>query len=272
MIDGTIAARVFGRAARIVNRAGRGPFVIVCDHASNRVPKQYGRLGLGSGDMKGHIAWDPGAAAVSRLLSRGLDCPLVESTVSRLVIDCNRPLDAPDLIAEVSETTAVPGNARLGQAERRRRIAGAHVPFHDAVDLVVSGRVAAGTPTALVAIHTFTPVYHGRPRPWHVGVIHDDDLTLACPVLARLSALKGIVVGDNEPYSPADRVYYTLERHARSRGLPCVMIEIRNDEVRDRAGQDKWADRLASILRNIEPRRLPKPPPARNAQAIEGTL
>ena len=239
-------------AVRVTNRAGSSPFVLLCDHASNFVPSSYGTLGLDAAELTRHIAWDPGALPVARRMAQVLDAPLVESCVSRLMIDCNRPLDAPDLIWTVSETTRIPGNENLSQAERERRVAMAWRPFHTAIEGLVEDRLAAGRETRLVSVHSFTPVYAGRARPWHVGILHDEDMRLARPMLEALRGQADIVTGDNQPYSPADRVYFTLERHGRSRGLPCAMIEIRNDEIVDEAAQRRWADRLASILASID--------------------
>lgn len=241
-----------GEPVRIENRGGRGAYVFVCDHASNFIPADMGTLGLGEADLRRHIAWDPGALPVARALSQALDAPLVESCISRLVVDCNRPFDAPDLISEISETTVIPGNASLDAAERARRIRLAHEPFHAAIEAVLEERLAAGLPTRLVSVHSFTPVYKGVSRPWHIGIVHDDDMRLAGPFIAALKAQPGIVVGSNQPYSPADRVYYTLEAHGRVRNLPCAMIEIRNDEISDDEGQRRWAERLISILGTLE--------------------
>ncbi|MBD0414387.1 N-formylglutamate amidohydrolase [Oryzicola mucosus] len=237
-----------GTAAEIVNPEGASPYVLICDHASNFLPAALGSLGLSQDDLQRHIAWDPGAQPVSRYLSEALDAVLVESRVSRLAIDCNRPLDAPDLIAEVSETTVIPGNAGLSLAQRDERIAMSWTPFHDAVDRVVGKRLDQGRETMLVSIHSFNPVYRGVDRPWHIGIIHDSDIRLAGPMIDHLKTLPGIVVGVNEPYSPADRVYFTLEKHGRSRGLACAMIEIRNDEIRCEEAQRGWAQKLAAIL------------------------
>lgn len=234
----------------ISNRASAGPFVVVCDHASNHVPRKFGTLGLQASELTRHIAWDPGALGVATELARLIDAPLVASRVSRLVIDCNRPLDAPDLIAPLSETTEIPGNRGLSAAAREERIAVSHAPFHEAVERLVEERLAAGLGCQMITVHSFTPVYRGVARPWHVGIIHDEDERLSSPLIAALREVPGISVGDNEPYSPADRVYYTLERHARSRDLPCVMIEIRNDEIADAGAQAEWAQRLASSLRD----------------------
>lgn len=236
---------------RVSNRAGRSPFVLLCDHASNYLPPHLGTLGLKEADMLRHIAWDPGALGVTLGMSVALDAAIVEAGVSRLAVDCNRPLDAPDLISQISETTLIPGNAALSAADRAERIAMSWEPFHAAIDKLVEERLAAGRESWLVSIHSFTPVYKGVERPWEVGIIHDDDERISAPLIVALEGLGSFTVGDNEPYAPSDRVYFTLERHARSRGLPCAMIEIRNDEIADAAGQAAWASRLAAILSNI---------------------
>lgn len=239
-------------AVRVTRGEGRSPFVLICDHASNFVPAAYASLGLSEADLDRHVAWDPGALPVARRMAERLGATLVESRLSRLLVDCNRPLDAPDLIPQVSETTVVPGNAGLSEAARADRVALSWTPFHAAVEAAVEARLRAGRATMLVSVHSFTPVYRGVPRPWHVGVLHDEDERLSRPMLEALGSVSGLVVGDNQPYSPADRVYHTLERHGRSRGLACAMIEIRNDEIADADGQEIWAARLADILSGIE--------------------
>ncbi|MGH6762456.1 MAG: N-formylglutamate amidohydrolase [Phyllobacterium sp.] len=237
-------------AARVVNSAGRSPVVLLCDHASNHIPECFGALGLSDHDLTAHIAWDPGALGVSRAMSRLLDAPLVESCVSRLIIDCNRPLDAPDLIPPTSERTVIPGNAGLDEAGRQERIALSHDPYHRAIEALVAERAAAGLPEPMfVAVHSFTPVYQGKARPWHIGIIHDGDERLSGPVIAGLQGEKGLCVGINEPYSPADRVYYTLERHGRARNAPCVMIEIRNNLITTSTQEEEWGKRLTRIIR-----------------------
>lgn len=233
------------------NRGGGGRFVILCDHAANRFPPEFGFLGLEPSAREAHIAWDPGALGVSRCLAGILDAPLVYATVSRLIIDCNRALDAPDLIPALSETTAIPGNSALTDAQRRHRIAAIHEPFHRAIDELVESRLAAGRAPALIAIHSFTPVYRGVARPWEASLIFDRNRRLA-DVLVEGFRAAGLNVGVNEPYSPADRVYYTLSRHAEARGLDCAMIEIRNDLVRTARDETEWAERIAGILRTIE--------------------
>jgi len=239
--------------ARVTNPGGSSPFVFTCDHASNFLPAEFGTLGLPAEALSRHIAWDPGALPVASRMAEALDATLIETRVSRLVIDCNRPLDAPDLVPPVSETTAIPGNSNLSDKQRAARIDLVWRPFHDTIAEVVERRLARGQETRLVSVHSFTPVYKGKSRPWHIGIIHDDDRRLATPLVAALQRLAGVAVGVNEPYSPADRVYFTLERHARSRGLACAMIEIRNDEIAGETGQRKWADLLTGIFSNLEP-------------------
>ena len=238
---------------RVTNPRGSSPFVFTCDHASNFLPAEFGTLGLSAEDLTRHIAWDPGALPVAARMAKALDAPLVETRISRLVIDCNRPLDAPDLVPPVSETTAIPGNTGLSDKQRAARIDLSWRPFHDTISRLIDDRLARGRETRLVSVHSFTPVYKGKSRPWHIGIIHDEDRRLAAPLIAALQRLSGVTVGVNEPYSPADRVYFTLERHARSRGLACAMIEIRNDEISGEAGQRKWADLLTGIFSNLEP-------------------
>jgi predicted N-formylglutamate amidohydrolase len=235
------------------NADGAGPLVIVCDHASNRLLQEYETLGLSSEALLSHIAWDPGALPVSRAISDMLDAPLLWPDASRLIVDCNRDPDAPDLIVTESEGRAVPGNREVDEGERVRRLATIHVPYHAAIDACLIRRAAAGRASGVVAVHSFTPVYLGTSRPWDIGIVCDDDPRLSEPLIAALKAVAGLTVGVNEPYSPADRVYYTLTRHARPRGLPAAMIEIRNDLIADEDGQKAWADRLGAILASLAP-------------------
>jgi predicted N-formylglutamate amidohydrolase len=232
----------------VENPEGPGPFVILCDHASNRIPQQFDSAGIDSAMLDLHIAWDPGALAVSRRLSASLNAPLIWPDASRLLIDCNRALDASSLIVAETERGPVGANRDLGREERTRRIDTIHVPYHDAIDACLSHRADAGLGSALVAIHSFTPIFFGRPRPWQIGIVFGEDRRLADLLIRDLQSDPALAIGINEPYSPADNVYYTVDRHSRPRHLPAAMIEIRNDEIADEAGARAWADRLAKIL------------------------
>lgn len=236
----------------VVNEGGESPYVFVCEHASNFIPERFDGLGLDAQSLNAHIAWDPGAVAVARHLSQQLDAPLVEATYSRLLIDCNRPIEARDLIPEISEATVIPGNHALNSLERTARIDLSHRPFHRRIEEVINARATRGLPSWIVTIHSFTPIYKSISRPWQIGIIHDADARIAEPLIAALEKNKSLNVGVNKPYSPADRVYYTLERHARPRNAPCAMIEIRNDEIATRETQEAWAMQLAAIFSEIE--------------------
>ncbi len=237
------------KAVLVSNARGRSPFVIVCDHASNRIPEKYGDLGLTGTERLSHIAWDPGALAVSRQLSELLDAPLVQSTVSRIVIDCNRDLDAPDLIWTLSETTRIAANENLEAAERQYRIDHFHRPYHASIETLLEARRHAGQETVLVCMHSFTPVYHGVARPWPIGLIHGVDPTYTRALFESLTADEpGLNVGWNEPYAALNGVTLTLEKHGDQRGLDATMIEIRNDEILEPAGVTLWSTRLANCL------------------------
>ena len=230
------------------NPEGKGRYVIVCDHASNRIPDEFSSFAFEEDALLAHIAWDPGALGVARLLSRQLDAPLIWPDVSRLVIDCNRAVDADSLIVEVSEGRKVEANRGLSEEERSRRLDFVHVPYHEAIDAALARRKAARLPTALIAVHSYTPVFLGRARPWQVGIVFDDDRRLADVLIRGLKADSALAVGINEPYAPADQVYYTIARHAGHWNIPGVMVEIRNDEIAEAAGQRRWAERLAGLL------------------------
>jgi len=244
-----LPAGEMNRAVAVENAEGAGAFVLVCDHASNVFPPPYDTcLKVSETDKSAHIAWDPGALGVARGLSQALDAPLVYTTVSRLIIDCNREENRPDLIPCLSETTEIAGNRGLSSEEKAFRIGLAHRPFHAAIDKVINERMDRGLPTAVVSIHSFTPVYRGETRPWEIGLIYEQDRRLAEPVLADLAARGDLTVGDNEPYSPADGVYYTIRRHGEERQLPCLMIEIRNNEIDTPEEEARWSNLLAPVL------------------------
>ncbi|MCX7646052.1 MAG: N-formylglutamate amidohydrolase [Rhodobacteraceae bacterium] len=220
-------------------------WLLTCDHASNRVPEEVGgTLGLSEGEMGRHIAYDIGAAAVTRRLAERLGAPAILTTFSRLVIDPNRGEDDPTLVMKLYDRTIVPGNRHVDAAETERRLALFHRPYHAALAALAARR----PDTVLCAIHSFTPRLIGRhPRPWHIGVLHAEDHRLAHPLIARLSAQPDLCVGDNEPYSghlPGD----TLDRHGLRAGRPHVLIEIRHDLIATPDGQIAWADRLAPVL------------------------
>ena len=228
---------------------GAADFVLVCDHAGCELPRALGSLGLSDTQLASHIAWDIGTAGVARQLAQRLDATLLLQTYSRLVIDCNRPLEAADSIAIRSEWTRIPGNEDLPAAAveaRRREI---FQPYHDALRGIIDARLRARRPTILVAIHSFTPSYLGAARPWHIGLMYRHDARLAAPLLQQLRRDARLNVGDNQPYAIEDGSDYTLPVHGEARGIPHLGIELRQDLVGDEAGQATWAGRLAVLLR-----------------------
>jgi predicted N-formylglutamate amidohydrolase len=236
-------------AVELVNAQGRSCAVLVCDHASNRVPQRLGNLGLEPAQLTEHIAWDPGAAAVARLLSAELDAPLVLSGYSRLVIDCNRPLHNAESIAAQSGGISVPGNRDLSLPQRKRRIDTLFQPYHDAIDRLLDDRLER--PNLLLSIHSFTPVLHGQSRPWDIGVSYWRERRLAALLFDALARRGDIIVGDNQPYPIDDETDYTIPVHGEARKIPCAMIEIRQDGIRTAVGIAAWADRLAEAYRLI---------------------
>jgi predicted N-formylglutamate amidohydrolase len=248
-------------AVAVERARGSSPIVLVCDHASNRLPARYGDLGLSADDLTEHFAWDPGALEVSRHLAEILDAPLVYGCVSRLALDVNRDPADPDSIVKRCEGKPVPGNLGLPASERRRRAAEIYEPFHAAVAELLRGRAQRGQPSALAGIHTFTRRLNGVARPWDCGVIFADDHRMGEAVVSALRRDGDLLVGVNEPYAPSDRVYHTMHRHGDARGLPTAMIEIRNDLVVGAGEQRGWAERLAGALREA----------AETALASEGT-
>ena len=241
-------------AFELVNAHGRGNAVLVCDHAANRVPHRLGNLGLDAVQLADHIGWDPGAAAVARHLSAQLDAPLVLSAYSRLVIDCNRPLRSAESIPQQSAGVVVPGNHGLSPAQQESRVHALFRPYHEAIEQVLDARLPR--PSFLLSIHSFTPIWNGQPRPWHIGVSAWRDQRLAALLLDALNQAGDVIVGDNQPYPIEAEFDYTVPVHGEARGLPSVMLEIRQDGLRTAADVARWATRVAQAFRLIETRAL----------------
>ncbi|MEL6643032.1 MAG: N-formylglutamate amidohydrolase [Pseudomonadota bacterium] len=233
-------------AFEIIGQDRRSPWLIACDHASNRVPLEIdgGSLGLPPEQMARHIAYDVGAAGVAGHLADALQARAILGTFSRLVIDPNRGEDDPTLIMKVYDHTIVPGNRHIDAAERERRLERYYRPYHAAyADLA-----GAVDDTVIVAVHSFTPRLNGRAtRPWHVGILFADDQRLSRPLIDRLKAEPDLCIGENQPYAghlPGDAV----DRHALIPGRPNALIEIRHDLIETEEQQRACAERLAPLL------------------------
>jgi predicted N-formylglutamate amidohydrolase len=229
------------------NGNGRSPLLLVADHAGNIFPRALGRLGISAAEAARHIALDIGIANLSRMVADALDAALIQQNYSRLVIDCNRPPGAATSIPEISEVTPIPGNVGLSTAERMAREREIFRPYHDAIAAELERRREVKAPTALIALHSFTPVFKAAARPWHAALLYHRDPRLARALLALLRN-DGLTVGDNEPYFVSDETDYTIPVHGERRNIPHALIEIRQDLLADEKGQREWAQRLARIV------------------------
>ena len=228
----------------IAGRGQSGPgrnLLLLCDHASNALPE--GHLGLAPGLLATHIAYDIGAAAVTRALAAAYGAPAFLGGWSRLLIDLNRGADDPTIVMKLSDGSIIPGNRDADAAEVSRRVAAYHAPYHAAITAELD---QLGADAVVISLHSFTPAWKGQPRPWQVGVLYDRDTRLSAPLMTRL-AEAGFTVGDNEPYTGAlegDSLY----QHGTVRGLPHVLIEIRQDLIASDSAAQAFALRLKPIL------------------------
>ena len=235
-------------AITVHNKDGQSPFLIVVDHAGSAIPRALGRLGVAEAELERHIAWDIGVAAVSQFMADALDATLVQQNYSRLVIDCNRAPGSETSIPEISELTPIPGNIGLSEDQKRARVREIFRPYHDRIETELDLRRQIGRPVALIAMHSFTPVFMGAARPWHAGVLYNRDPRFADMLMALLNREEGLLIGDNEPYGVSDASDYTVPVHGERRGLLHVEIEIRQDLITDDSGRQAWGALLARLL------------------------
>jgi len=234
-----------GPAAAVYRADGRAPVLLVCEHASSFIPASLADLGLAANDRLSHAVWDIGAIDMAMHIADLLDAPLVHSRVSRLVYDCNRPPSAASAYPERSETIEVPGNRGLSENDKAVRTSEIYDPFRKLVAATLDG---FATRPAMITIHTFTPSWFGTPRATELGILHDEDDSLAEAVLAAARNQTSLRAELNQPYAAVDGVTHTLHEHAIPRGIENVMIEVRNDLVSDQAGADRIGTILASIF------------------------
>lgn len=237
----------------VLGEHGSAPALIVCDHASRALPRAFGRLGLPELASWQHIAWDLGAGELARGLAHALDAPAVLAGYSRLVVDCNRSPEDPEAFRTESDGWAITGNRDLSEYDRRLRLGSFFDPYHDCIAAMLAGFQARQAVPLIIAVHSFVPRLGttGEERPWHVGVLWDEDEPNARRLLAGLNAEKGLVVGDNQPYSGKHPANYTIDHHAKSRRLPHICIEVRQDQVDSPAGVERWVRRLSRLIAAI---------------------
>jgi len=232
------------------NAEAKAPILIVCDHASRAIPAAMNNLGLDENALGRHIAYDIGAAALTRLLAERLDAPAVLAGYSRLLLDCNRQPGDPQSIVEASDGTVIPGNRDLTLAEREARAQCFHWPYHHAIDKAFARLRLIGPEPLLFSVHTFTPSLGGKDRFWDLGVLWNRDPRIAVPLIDLLRQHEGLHVGDNEPYS-GQEIAYTINLHAGAAGLANAAVEIRQNHCETREELMRWADILGDALERI---------------------
>ncbi len=221
--------------------------LFLCDHASNALPAEYGDLGLDPMQFTRHIAFDIGAADVTRRLAKIFNAPALLTTWSRLLIDPNRGADDPTLVMRLSDGALIPRNARIDQAEVEARTRRFWRPYRDQAGALLDRMGQTGPLPAIVGIHSFTPVWKTFARPWQVGILWDSDPRLARPFIEALRTQPDLTVGDNEPYDGALEGD-TMHELGTRRGLAHMLIELRQDLIGTPAHAEQWADRLAPLL------------------------
>ena len=234
-----------------INESGCAPILLICDHASNRVPRSLDNLGLPDAVLDQHVGWDIGAADVVRELSKHIDAMGVLANYSRLVVDNNRPPGDPSFIPAQSDGIVIPGNRELNEVDQNSRSEQIFWPYHDAISDGIARLWRRGKPPALISIHSFTPRMNGEGRVWQAGILWDRDPRVAKHLMDRLSAEdQELIIGDNEPYS-GKQITYSLDFHAAAAGLPHCAVEIRQDLLATSQGILEWAERLAGVLSPI---------------------
>jgi predicted N-formylglutamate amidohydrolase len=231
------------------NEAGKAPLLVLCDHASKAVPKALGDLGITAAELDRHIGWDIGALEAAKELATRLDAPLIASGYSRLVIDCNRWPGGEGSTPKVSDNTPIPANVGLTKEQIDARAEACFWPYHKEVDRQLDVMTAGGRKVCMLVVHSFTPEMKGFKRPWHLGVLWNDDDRLPKPLLAELRRDHKMEVGDNEPYSARASYEYTLTAHAKPRAIPHCSLEIRQDLNDTRAEAREWGKWLADPIK-----------------------
>ncbi|MER9152768.1 N-formylglutamate amidohydrolase [Mesorhizobium opportunistum] len=235
----------------VFNAHGEGDVLLVCEHAIATIPSVFAGLGLEQHALMSHIAWDPGALELSMRLAKMLDAILCYQRYSRLLYDCNRPPESPSAIPEKSEVHDIPGNRNLSLQERHQRVEKFYRPFQRGLSGLLEARRKSGRQTALVTIHSFTPVFFGKAREVEVGILHDVDRRLADAILVQTDTLDcHYVTHRNEPYGPEDGVTHTLVEHGIQNGLLNVMVEVRNDLLQTQEQIDAMAAYLGGLISN----------------------
>ena len=227
------------------------PFFLICEHASNFIPEKYADLGLDKQSLEKHMAYDIGAEDVTARLAVKLEAAAILGTVSRLVVDINRPLDHPTLMSEKSENVEIPGNKNISEADKVERIESYYYPFHEKVKERIDQQLDTNQIPFCVNIHSYTPVFMGQERPWHIGFLWAQDSRPVGPMKAYFED-KDYIVGDNQPYNARCLGGTTLNKHCDDRRLPSLLVEIRQDLINTPQKAELWADMLFEALNQLD--------------------
>ena len=235
---------------QIYNKNCNSKFLLLCDHATNHIPNSISkrRLGLTKEQLRSHIAYDIGAKETALRISQKMSSPLIMSNFSRLIIDPNRSKEDPTLVMQINDGFLIPGNFNLSKVQVKSRIKNFYDPYHQAIENFIHMKKKENCTPCLVSLHSFTSQLNLQaPRPWHVGVLWNQDRRMSDLVLNELSKLANICVGRNKPYA-GNLKGDTLSKHGTENKLPHVLIEIRNDLIKDEEGQEKWAKIIEIVL------------------------
>ncbi len=232
-----------------VNAASR--LLILCDHASNHIPSKYNNLGLNPNEIKRHIGWDIGAMNLSKKLSKNLNATLITSGYSRLLIDCNRPFAVPEAFIKKSENTIIPGNIKLSKKEKIQRAKKYCIPYRTKIQNILKIRMKKNIVPIIISVHSFTPVYNGKFRPWHLGLLFRKEKRLFTLLKKELNKNKTIKIGINKPYKCNLKGDFSIPYFAESNGLPCILLEIRQDLINSQSGVSKWSKKIEKLLKKV---------------------
>ena len=235
----------------VINADGQSRLLLVCEHASNRVPESLNQLGLSPSALERHIGWDVNAVEVAKTLSAHFDSRLVVANYSRLVTDLNRSVNDRNCFREKSESLRVPGNQNMTAEQKNQRIEALFKPFHQAVNHEINRFFVHQISPVLISIHSFTPVYKIHHRTEQIGILWDKSERLAVPLIQALKRNKHLVVGDNLPYSGKHPEDYTIDVHGESANLACLGIEIRQDLIANPEGIERFSGLLIDALSDV---------------------
>lgn len=231
----------------IINKDATSKLVLLCEHASNHLPSDLDNLGLNKAALEEHIAYDIGAAEVTRKIADMMGVGAVLATVSRLALDCNRIPSDETRFPTFVDGWDIPGNKELPDQEKADRHRFFYEPFHNAAAEMIERHLDRGARPLIVSIHSFSPAYAGEARPWNMGLMWNNDTRLAQALIGLLERETDLVIGENQPWSGKD-LFHTQQRHGEDRQLLHAGIEIRNDMIRTEPQILEMAALLADLL------------------------